>query len=63
MIKKFIVFLKESKDELSKVVWPTRKQTTEMTIAVLIVVFIVGFYLGAVDFLLTKALTFLLGSK
>lgn len=59
-MKNILKFFKESKDELLKVVWPTRKQTVEMTVAVLIIVVFVGFYLGALDYLLTKALTFLL---
>jgi preprotein translocase subunit SecE len=60
MIKKFFNFLKESKDELTKVVWPTRKQTIEMMIIVITVVLIVSFYLGGVDYLLSKATTWLL---
>lgn len=60
MIKKFFNFLKESKDELLKVVWPTRKQAIEMMIIVIAVVLIVSFYLGGVDYLLSKATTWLL---
>lgn len=59
-MKKFFSFFKESKDELLKVVWPTRKQAIEMMIAVLVIVFLVSLYLGGVDYLLTKAITFLL---
>jgi preprotein translocase subunit SecE len=53
-------YFKESKEELSKVTWPTKKQTIEMTIAVIVVVLVVGFYLGGLDFLLTKGLTWLI---
>jgi preprotein translocase subunit SecE len=53
-------YFKESKEELSKVTWPTKKQTIEMTIAVIIVVLFVGSYLGGVDFFLTKGLTWLI---
>lgn len=59
-MKKIFQFFKESYQELSKVVWPTRKETIEMTVAVLIITVVIGFYLGGVDYLLTKALTFLL---
>ncbi len=59
-MKKFFKFLIESKDELKKVVWPNRKETTEMTLAVIIIVLFIGLYLGGADYLLTKALTFLL---
>jgi preprotein translocase subunit SecE len=59
-MKKIFNFFKESKEELFKVVWPTRKQAIEMMIAVLIIVILVSLYLGGLDYLLTKALTFLL---
>jgi preprotein translocase subunit SecE len=59
-MKNPLSFLKESKDELTKVVWPTRKQTIEMTIVVIVVVLIVSFYLGGIDYLLTKGMTYLL---
>lgn len=36
--------------ELKKVVWPTRKDTTNLTIMVIIVCLIVGIILGALDF-------------
>jgi preprotein translocase subunit SecE len=62
MFKKIINYFKESKEELSKVVWPTRKQTLEMAIAVVIIVIVVGIYLGGVDYLLTELTTLLIGS-
>lgn len=58
-LKGFFNYFKESKEELSKVTWPTRKQTIEMTIAVIVVVLIVGFYLGAADYILSEALGWL----
>lgn len=62
MFKKIINYFKESKEELSKVVWPTRKQTLEMAIAVVIIVVVVGIYLGGVDYLLTELTALLIGS-
>jgi preprotein translocase subunit SecE len=59
-MKKVFQFFIDSKNELLKVVWPTRKQTIEMTIAVIIIVVIVSLYLGGLDYLLTKGITFLL---
>lgn len=61
MFKKIINYFKESKEELGKVVWPTRKQTIEMAIAVVIIVVIVGAYLGGLDYLLSKAMSLLVG--
>lgn len=60
VLKGIFNYFKESKEELSKVTWPTKKQTIEMTIAVIIVVLVVGFYLGGLDFVLTKGLTWLI---
>jgi preprotein translocase subunit SecE len=60
IFKAIFGYFKESKNELSKVTWPTKKQTIEMTIAVIIVVLVVGFYLGGLDFLLTKGMTWLI---
>lgn len=47
-------FFEQSKGELKKVVWPTRKETTATTIAVLIVVVVMGLFLGLVDSALSK---------
>lgn len=49
-----VSFLKEVKEELSKVVWPTREQTVRYTILVITVAVVVGLFLGGLDFLLTK---------
>jgi len=57
---KFIKYLKESKEELKKVNWPTRKEAINYTSAVLIISFIVALFLGLSDFLLTKGLDLLL---
>ena len=53
MIKKLGNYLKESKDEMKKVVWPTRTQTTRYTIMVIGVTVVVAAFLGALDFLFT----------
>ncbi len=51
---KAIDFLKEVRVELLKVVWPSREQTIRLTVTVILVTLIVGFFLGGIDFLLTK---------
>jgi preprotein translocase subunit SecE len=43
-------FLGEVWAELKKVHWPTRKETYAATLVVLVVIFIVGVFLGVVDF-------------
>ncbi len=45
-------FAREARVEVRKVVWPTRQETTQTTIAVLIMVFIVAIMLWLIDMLL-----------
>jgi preprotein translocase subunit SecE len=51
-----VIFLKEVRDELKKVVWPTRDEVIRLTAVVIIVSLIVGLYLGGIDLILTKIL-------
>ncbi len=43
-------FVGETIAELKKVVWPTRKQATNLTIIVILVSIFVGLILGVIDF-------------
>jgi len=61
-MSKIINFLKEVKEELDKVVWPSREQTTRYTILVIIVTLVSGLFLGGLDYLLTLFTTFLVGT-
>jgi preprotein translocase subunit SecE len=49
-----IQFIKEARSELTKVVWPSRRETIRITIAVIVLSLTVAIFLGAVDFGLTK---------
>jgi preprotein translocase subunit SecE len=60
VMKKIIDFLTEVKVELSKVVWPTPNLTIKLTVIVIIVTVSVGFFIGGVDYLLTKLLEVIL---
>lgn len=51
-----VVFLKEVKFELEKVVWPTRNEVIRLTVTVILVSLMVGLFLGGLDFVLTKLL-------
>lgn len=46
---KGLAYAKESRQELGKVVWPTRQETTQMTLIIMVVVSIVSLLLWAVD--------------
>lgn len=55
-----VVFLKETRDELKKVVWPTRDEVIRLTSVVIIVSVIVGIFLGGIDYILTNLLTLII---
>lgn len=55
-MSKILQFLKEVKNELLKVVWPSRRDTIKMTIIVVVFSVAVAIFLGAVDYGLTKIL-------
>ncbi len=42
-------FLREVKQELKKVTWPSRKDTLSATVIVLVTVFVIAVFLGIVD--------------
>jgi preprotein translocase subunit SecE len=52
-----VSFLRETKDELKKVVWPSRQEVIRLTTVVIIVSVLVGLFIGGIDFILTKALS------
>jgi preprotein translocase subunit SecE len=48
-MNKIITFLKEVRVELSKVSWPTRKETTTYTLTVIAITLSLAIFLGALD--------------
>jgi preprotein translocase subunit SecE len=61
MLKRTRVFLTDVRVELKKVTWPSRQDTISSTGVVLVVVFIISFYLGIIDILLSRMVTSLFG--
>jgi preprotein translocase subunit SecE len=55
------VFFEESKAELKKVTWPTKKEIRVTTIAVLILVTVMSIFLGIMDLGLVKAVEAITG--
>ncbi len=49
-----VIFLKEVKAELTKVIWPTRDEVVKLTIVVVVVSVGIGLYIGGLDLLFTK---------
>jgi preprotein translocase subunit SecE len=50
---KFIQYLKDSRAELKKVTWPTKKEVIKNSLVVVGVSLFVAVFLGVVDYLLT----------
>ena len=57
-----LTFLQQVRAEVSKVVWPTRKETTITTIMVLIMVFMAAIFFLVVDQILGYGVGLVLGS-
>ncbi len=60
MLNKLINYIKASKRELKKVVWPSKKQTRNHTLLVIGFSLAVAAFLGAVDFGLSKIIEIIL---
>ncbi len=54
-------FSREARTELRKVVWPTRQETLQVTLSVLVLVLVVGIFLWLVDALLFWAVRLITG--
>jgi len=55
-VQKIFRFLKETRFELKRVTWPSRKETVAGTAVVLVIVLIVAFFLGIVDMGLSEVI-------
>jgi preprotein translocase subunit SecE len=53
-------FVGEVKSEFKKIVWPDRKVTVGSTGVVIVLVFLVSIYLGAVDLFVGKIVSYIL---
>jgi len=48
-IRGMMAFVREAKDELKKVTWPTRDEVTSFTMVVVVAVLAISIFLWAVD--------------
>jgi preprotein translocase subunit SecE len=60
--ERLLDFFRESRAELKKVSWPTKKQVWYSTLIVVALTGVLGIYLGVVDFILSWLLTTIMGS-
>ncbi len=51
-----VKYLQETVDEMKRVSWPTRQETTKLTVIVIAISIIVAFYVGGLDFTFTNLL-------
>jgi preprotein translocase subunit SecE len=58
-IIRLFIFFKDAKKELTRVAWPTRKETVKSTILLVILVTISAVYLGFVDRILSLILEYI----
>jgi preprotein translocase subunit SecE len=56
------LFIRETIGELRKVSWPTRKEATNLTIVVLIVIFAMSTFLGILDAIYSQFFALLFGT-
>jgi preprotein translocase subunit SecE len=61
MTKTFSTYFRNSKLELSKVIFPTKPQVKQAFIAVLVVVTFISLFLALVDLIMSSSLSALLG--
>ena len=55
-------FYRETIAELRKVSWPTRSEAIQLTRVVLIVIFVMGAFLGLLDYLFTQLFGLIIGA-
>ncbi len=60
MLEKIKKFLNETKNELKKVTWPGKKEVWASTLVSIILILIVAFFIGIVDFILSRILGILI---
>lgn len=55
-MNRILTYLKQSREELRKVVWPSRQMTIQHTLLVIGISLAMAAFLGAVDFVFSKTL-------
>jgi preprotein translocase subunit SecE len=60
-VERLVNFLKDARRELTRVTWPTRKETVRSTAVLLVLVGVSAVYLALVDGLLTRLLKLIVG--
>ncbi len=61
MLGKFGGFIQETKQELNKVTWPSRSELWQATALVIFTTFVMAFFIGTIDSLLSVLMRIILG--
>lgn len=56
MANPLVSYIRESREELRKVVWPSRRETANHTLLVIALSVFLAIFLGAMDYLLNQLL-------
>lgn len=59
-MKKIVKFLKEVREELKKVRWPTKSEMIKLTTVVIFITLVIALYIGALDFVFAKMMEVIL---
>ena len=60
MANRVTKFFSEVKSELKKVTWPSKDEVKGSTVVVITLTFLLGLYIGAIDFVVSRVITFLI---
>ncbi len=55
-MNKLVNYLKGAREELAKVVWPTKETTVKHTLVVIVISLVIAIFLGSIDFLFNEVL-------
>ena len=55
-MNKLVNYLKGAREELAKVVWPTKETTVRHTLVVIVISLVIAIFLGSIDFLFNEVL-------
>jgi preprotein translocase SecE subunit len=61
-VNRLLVYLRQSRNELSKVVWPSRPQAIRLTVAVVAFSLALAILIGIMDLIYTRALQTLIST-
>jgi preprotein translocase subunit SecE len=56
---RIVSYIRETRAELRKVVWPTREEATNLTIIVVSTIIAMSVFFGTIDYLLSQLVRFL----